>query len=694
VNRSNGSAAAAVSQAERPVSCQSRAKYLLQIHKTFELNGITLNGKTALDEWGAWQDQPQTREEINALDWGHSSAFALINGIGNLHNLDFDKCERSIIDAFMRDVGLDPEAYPWFEESLSGNGGHVWFLCEGEIPENLFGTHDADISKAVGKSLDGSFDQIEVRWHSNYTGVAGSAFARKWNTGKAPETAPATIAVDTIAAAFLKYCEPFTPNTRREFPVAIEEAKGRPGDIYNATGHEHFRDTYLKHGWHEMGARGKNVRLRKPGSTDEHHHATFDGEWFYVFSTNAEPFKAEQHYSKFAAYALMAHGDSEKPYHEAAKALAADDFTASGAALPELERNTKPRNMRHRAPGRKHESLVDGMLFLSTHALLYGDPGSFKTFLSLHLCGCVATGLDFFGRPVKQGLAFLVAGEGAEVLDDRFQAWQGKFGATDNLYVYEEAPQLANPKHYDTLIATIEESTAGSHLPLRLIVLDNLSEMTLGINENSTDVQTFNNACRRLAEHFGCVVLVIHHTGKARGNGPRGSSSITGSFSSNIEVSPVSRLPLLVRFHSGRIRGAMEFDDFLVEGEPTAIPDAAELELEQKLSLTFKIASDAAPMETLTYGEAREALHVLETIIERDALQDAGVPKDYWFSEWKNRRVESTPPKSASKSTFDRFKSDLISIGKVRVEGVTTKTRYFLTAPMLESRPASDEEDD
>jgi hypothetical protein len=63
---------------------------------------------------------------------------------------------------------------------------------------------------------------------------------------------------------------------------------------------------------------------------------------------------------------------------------------------------------------------------------------------------------------------------------------------------------------------------------IKLVVVDSLVDVMLGIDENSaTEVQSVFQSMRTIAEAEGCAFLVIHHNGKA-GNF-RGSSAIHGA---------------------------------------------------------------------------------------------------------------------------------------------------------------------
>lgn len=99
----------------------------------------------------------------------------------------------------------------------------------------------------------------------------------------------------------------------------------RPGDDFNARGDP--RKCLIKHGWTRQST-GGNEHWCRPGKSGGTSATLKDGV-FYVFSTNAPPFEAQQGYSPFAVYALLEHhGD----FNAAASALAAQGYGGGGTA--------------------------------------------------------------------------------------------------------------------------------------------------------------------------------------------------------------------------------------------------------------------------------------------------------------------------------------------------------------------------
>jgi len=70
------------------------------------------------------------------------------------------------------------------------------------------------------------------------------------------------------------------------------------------------------------------------------------------------------------------------------------------------------------------EWLIDGHLVQNSIAVLYGPSGGGKSFLALDGALSVATGRDWLGRPVQQGVVIYVLAEGASGFGARITAWE------------------------------------------------------------------------------------------------------------------------------------------------------------------------------------------------------------------------------------------------------------------------------
>ena len=178
--------------------------------------------------------------------------------------------------------------------------------------------------------------------------------------------------------------------------------------------------------------------------------------------------------------------------------------------------------------------LVKGVLQRRTYAELYGAPGEGKTFVALDMAYHVAAGADWMGRKVHAGPVLYLAYEGTGGLVKRAQALRQKYGAADvPLYIAGAAFNLREPSGRKDLAATL------AALPAKpvLIVIDTFARALMGGDENSAqDVGAFNSSVAALIESTGACVMIVHHSGKNKAAGARGSSALLGALDTELEV--------------------------------------------------------------------------------------------------------------------------------------------------------------
>jgi hypothetical protein len=124
-----------------------------------------------------------------------------------------------------------------------------------------------------------------------------------------------------------------TPRQRTpqlSLPRANYAPHGRPGDDFNLRGD--WSKLLHDHGWELVGDGADDCAYwRRPGKTSGVSASlNYDGsDHLYVFSENAYPFDGQRSYSKFAAFALLAHGGD---FHAAARELRDQGFGGGQAA--------------------------------------------------------------------------------------------------------------------------------------------------------------------------------------------------------------------------------------------------------------------------------------------------------------------------------------------------------------------------
>lgn len=177
---------------------------------------------------------------------------------------------------------------------------------------------------------------------------------------------------------------------------------------------------------------------------------------------------------------------------------------------------------------------VDGVLPLEGIGVLYGPPGSGKTFLAIDMALSVATGRRWMGKDVEVTDVVYVASEGGRrAAKNRIVAWRNHNAVPDTSRFRCLSANFALMEGADNLIATMK---AKGVVP-GLVVIDTLNQNLGGGDENSShDMGRFITAVKRIQRVFGCFALVVHHSGKDVARGSRGHSSLLGAVDFEAEV--------------------------------------------------------------------------------------------------------------------------------------------------------------
>lgn len=176
---------------------------------------------------------------------------------------------------------------------------------------------------------------------------------------------------------------------------------------------------------------------------------------------------------------------------------------------------------------RDPEWLVPGILPAQGTGMMYGESGSFKSFVALDLALCLSFGIpgQWNAPPVKNDVLFF-AGEGpVATAKKRWPAWMTHNNIdvrTDHRMIFKDrVPFYTDTSEWENIKTDLGELKAKPSL----IVIDTMSRLITGMDENSSkDATLITNFLEQLARYYECFVLVIHHTGKDQSKGSRGSS--------------------------------------------------------------------------------------------------------------------------------------------------------------------------
>jgi hypothetical protein len=229
-----------------------------------------------------------------------------------------------------------------------------------------------------------------------------------------------------------------------------------------------------------------------------------------------------------------------------------DEFDAVGddaPAKPELTRADRLRAMMVGSAGLdslpEPESLVAGFLDIDSIARMTGKSGHGKSFVMLDMSACVATGKDWHGAPVKQGLVVYMVAEGVRGWKRRVRAWESRHNdgvpIPDSGFLIIPFPiQSKSDKNWPVLVEVLTAMAPA------LIVFDTQARITVGIDENdATAMGEFVDQLEKIRRATGACVIAVHHLGH-QGEHGRGSTAVLGALGSEIRVIKTSKGHLTV----------------------------------------------------------------------------------------------------------------------------------------------------
>ena len=251
---------------------------------------------------------------------------------------------------------------------------------------------------------------------------------------------------------------------------------------------------------HEMGDAGRDLALEWSSSSTKHTDEKFDTTW-----NSLGRYAGRQ----ITLRSLLKGSKPERPTLPSSGFVPAAQF----ASAQRVEWHIK-----HVLPKR-------GLI------VIYGEPGSSKSFFALDMIAHVARGLEWRGHKVRQANVAYIAAEGVAGFGNRLAAYaKHNEIALDDLPVFVRGGAFELKEDY---LPACDEINAISDVGL--VVIDTLAAVTPGGNENtSEDMGAAIDAAQRIIEATGASVILIHHTNNQ--GALRGWSGLRGAVDNQVRI--------------------------------------------------------------------------------------------------------------------------------------------------------------
>jgi len=333
--------------------------------------------------------------------------------------------------------------------------------------------------------------------------------------------------------------------------------------------------------------------------------------------------------------------------------------------------------------------LVKGVIPETGIGVIYGDSGTFKSFLTLDLLAHLAHGREWFGHRVTAAPALYVPYEGQGGIPKRVEAWrlaetrarrpQGPLpeapddDALTGIGFIMEPLRLREQGDRDKLVKTLiaMQRTGG------VLCIDTLAHASAGLDENSSEMGEMISALQDLQHRLGGVVLVVHHSGKDPTKGMRGWTGIRAAMDFIIACERPDREMPEAQFVLEKVKDGKDGSSFSFE--------MATYVLYQDEDGDWESSMTVVPTPEKDEGErVAPAKPTRKGINEIDA-QTAAADNDFIFGWMTNEvRAGNFPSKNSLKGDLPKMKANyeitqdrvaaaverLLSEGRVTVEKV------------------------
>jgi hypothetical protein len=317
---------------------------------------------------------------------------------------------------------------------------------------------------------------------------------------------------------------------------------------------------------------------------------------------------------------------------------------------------------------------LPGLLPQQGTCVLYGQSGSGKSFFAVHLALHIAGGLPWLGSKVKKGTVVYLTTEDRTGIEARAVASVRHMDSPqlERLpLVFLTPPPLHSEAWSNAMIDVLSEIQFRNGQPVEAVFLDTLGAAFGGRSQDDAAQMTLaTDAIHSITEYFKCMFLSVHHSGKDRYRGMRGSQVLRDRSDTVIAVSASRGGFITAEIQKQRNGPIIAPIKFMLEPTQVSIGDVSIrtctiVDLSISLNGANKTTADAE--QTAIRKPPRDSLTALEVL--KNITNGAGVPIEVWrnavYQAFGDRE------KDAKRQAFNTARKRLLTDRLVTITGDT-----------------------
>lgn len=251
-------------------------------------------------------------------------------------------------------------------------------------------------------------------------------------------------------------------------------------------------------------------------------------------------------------------------------------------------------------------------------AVVFGDPGTYKSFIVLDMACSIASGTPWMGNFTTKGVVFIIIAEGQAGYGKRLAAWErGHWRSLDNakIFVSTVPARLTEKTSAEEVKLAMDELTELHGKP-DLVIIDTLARnFGAGDESKTADMNLFVS---HLDQFFGNDItrILVHHSGIADKGRARGSSALKGAVDAEIMCEMTG--DMTAKITCLKMKDAPKFKQINVKAEVIELGTfETNHGTELVTSLAMKNDEDAAEKPLKVSAQMKEALKLLH-LLDRD----------------------------------------------------------------------------